>query len=77
MEALPSSYTSKLNNISNAYYPFNGLLPDIISYAYIDKANFLYSIPELNTFSASSYIGTAHFPYNAPRINFNRALNFS
>ena len=76
MEVLPSSYISGLNNISYAYYLFNILLPNIISYAYINKANFLYSVPRLNAFSTPSYIKTAHFPYNAPKINFNKVLNF-
>jgi len=75
-EILPSSYISGLNNISNAYYLFNSPLPDIVSYANIDKANFLYSVPKLNAFSAPSYIGTAYFSYNAPKINFNRVSNF-
>jgi len=76
MEILSSSYISGLNNISNTYYLFNSPLPDIISYANIDKANFLYSVPELNAFSTPSCIRIAYFPYNAPRINFNRVLNF-
>ena len=76
IEVLPSSYISGLNNIFNIYYLFNGLLPDIISYTYINKANFLYSVSELNAFSASFYIKTAYFLYNTSRINFNKALNF-
>ena len=72
MEVLPSSYTSGLNNTSNTYYLFNSPLPGVVSY---NKASFLYSIPELNDFSASSYIGTAYFLYNTLRINFNRVLN--
>ena len=67
---------SGLNNIFNAYYPFNSPSANIISYAYINKANFLYSIPELNAFSASSYIRIAHFLYNTLGINFNKVLNF-
>jgi len=77
IEILSSSYISGLNNISNAYYLFNSPSPNIVSYADIDKANFLYSIPEPNAFSAPSCIGTAHFLYNAPGINFNGVLNFS
>ena len=76
IKALPSSYINGFNNIFNTYYLFDGLLPDIVFYAYIDKANFLYSVFELNAFSASFCIKTAHFLYNAPGINFNKVLNF-